>query len=324
MKRVFRFVALNTLAAVLMLPGQAQSHLLRFSPTSNTLQGEGETKYSLYKRFLENHKTDQPAAFEAAKAYLQKYPEESEQTRYLQRWVNSYSAITRRFHVRELITEKRFNEAFALGKEILTSEPEDMAVLYHLIDGGLYALDCGNETYIPDARKYAHEALKLVESGDGTDETRARTIGWLNRSLGIFYLRTAPSQAAKYLYRALEFEAFKKDPFIYRFIADAIIGAHYVPLKKELGSRFTTPEQRSSEQAEPIRVKLFLAVDHIIDALVRAIALASDAHSLQAKAAWMNTLRDFYRYRNSGYDTGLSEFMAAILIKPMPLYFSQP
>ncbi|HVQ37968.1 MAG TPA: hypothetical protein VMS31_10575 [Pyrinomonadaceae bacterium] len=226
--------------------------------------------------------------------------------------------VLRKAHLKKLIEERSFTEAFALGREIVASEPQDVGTLFTLIDGGLFALSSGNTTFVPDASDYAKRALKLIESNRAWPESRGKNLGWLNYTLGIFLLTSAPTEAANYLYKAMQFEPFNLDASIYALLADALLGAQYIPIQQEFEARFKTYAQKLSLQAEPLRAKLNLAADHLIQALARAVALAgSNAKFAQAKAVWLKDLTELYKFRNSGYETGLSEYIEAALDKPL-------
>lgn len=319
MKTLFRSLALSGIAAILLLPALAQTNSSQASSTTSAVPSKEEAWYALYQKFLDTYETDRPTAYKVAQQCLQKYPQATEETKYLKRWVDDYDdrEKTRKGHFRKLIDVGRFNEAFALGKEILAADPEDVGTLINLIECGLGAMPYGNQALVADASNYAKKALNLIEVGQLTEENKRKTLGWLNRALGIFSLISAPADAAIYFYKAMRFEGFKSDAYTYSFLADAILGAEYMPLQEEYSSRFATPAQKALPEAKVIRIKLNLVSDHVIDALARAVALAaSDADLVQEKVRWMKVLTDLYKFRNSGYETGLSEYIEVILNKP--------
>jgi hypothetical protein len=278
--------------------------------------------YALYQNFLDTYKVDLQAAYKVAKQCLQRFPLETDQTRYLKKWVTAYDAsetIARKWRVRQLIENDRFIEAFALGKEILSSEPEDVETLVNLINGGLGAMTYGNSAFSTDASNYAKKVIRLIDSGKATVENREKRLGWLNFALGIFFLTSAPAESAIYFSTAMRFEDFKNDAAVYALLADAMLGAQYMPLQEEY-SHFTTQGQKTSAKAAAVRAKLDMVTDRMIDALARATALAGSNDRLaQEKTKWMKALTDLYKYRNSGYDTGLNQYIETILTKPFPL-----
>jgi hypothetical protein len=52
-------------------------------------------KQALIQRFQQNNKTDHKAAYDAAKEFLQKYPNEaSESAQYIKKWVAAYEKVS--------------------------------------------------------------------------------------------------------------------------------------------------------------------------------------------------------------------------------------
>ena len=82
--------------------------------------------------------------------------------------------------------------------------------------------------------------------------------------------------------------------------------------------------QRYGSQAESAESKAALeninkVVDKIIDSYARAIALAgTDLQNQKARAQWMESLTGLYKFRHNNADTGLNEFIAGVLSKPLP------
>lgn len=217
-----------------------------------------------------------------------------------------------------LVDEKNFAEAFRFGKEMLKSDPNDFVTLYTLVEGGVLACSNGNKAYAADASEYAKKALQLLEN-DTSIDNRQQKLGLLYASLGIFYLTADPVQASAYFTKFSALDTVRNDPLMYGRVADAIIGAEFYPLQTEFNSRFRTSEARMSNEAEAIRLRLYLVIDFIVDALARAVALAGyDPKFEQLKKDWMERLVTLYKYRNSGYTTGLKELIDGILRVPFP------
>lgn len=325
MKRVLLSLTLSAIVIILGRPALAQS-TQPVDPTPHAVQSE-EAQNALYQKFVDSYKTDQPMAFKVAKEYLQKYAEENEQTKYLKMWVDVYNANAREMrksNVIRLFQEGRFEEAFALGSEILESEPEDIGMLYVLVDGGLFALNSGNNAFRSEAIKYAKRALELIESGRVAPQSDGKILGKLYFLLGMFSLSSAPAESTTHFSKAMQFEDFKRDPLTYAFLADAILGSRYLPLREEYESTFPTLEQKLSAQARPLTTKLNKAKDLIINSLARAITLAgSDARLESDKARWMEALTRLYKSRNNGYETGLNEYIESVLTRPFPFLLLQ-
>ncbi len=315
-----RLLVLSAMIAIVTSPVTAQPS--QTSPTSSLqpLEDEDQAKRSLYKQFLESLNPDPLTAYKLAQQYLQRFPEETAETRYVKKWVDYFivkEKQARRIQVQKLINENRFNEAFVIGKAFLTSDPNDIVMLQLLIYGGISAFNNHHYANLPDARIYAKRLLHLIETGQVPDQENEKTR--LNLAIGMFSLPSAPAEAATYLYKVLDFDTFKNDASTYSFLADAITGAEYLPTIKEWYARFPTAELRLSVAAAPTKRKMERAMDYIIDALARAVALAG-SHPAYAehKVQWMDTLTRFWIFRNSGYDTGLNEYIDVVLAKPLP------
>jgi hypothetical protein len=60
-------------------------------------------------------------------------------------------------------------------------------------------------------------------------------------------------------------------------------------------------------------------MDRIIDAYARAIATAgTDAKTEQSRKEWLTQMTTYYKFRHDGNDTGLTEYIASVLQKPLP------
>jgi tetratricopeptide (TPR) repeat protein len=321
MKKLVRVIALSALVATIWLPALAKNTLTLTNSAAFTVQDE-EAKAALYNEFLKNYKTDTKAAYATAKEYLQKYPTESDQTKYLQKWITAYEAKEkegRKASVEDLLRQQKYAEAFGAAKTILADEPADVRTLNNAVFAALYAAGVNkNDSYNGEAANYARKAIQIIQSGQPF-EKRDDTLGWLNSALGFFSLKTNPSEAINYYIKAAGFEgASKKDPQTYLFLADAYRAAEYTKLAGEIKTRCSTGEQQATPDCKALSDRLNVVVDRMIDAYARAIALATDPKFAQAKASWMSELTAFYKFRHEGSETGLNEFISGILTKPLP------
>ncbi len=91
-----------------------------------------EAKEALYSAFLKNRADDQAKAYEDAKKYLacpagQVTEAQQKIIDYLKKWVAKYEEITRASRFQDLLyNQMKDSEAYALGKEILTAQPENL------------------------------------------------------------------------------------------------------------------------------------------------------------------------------------------------------
>lgn len=322
MKKLLQSLALSALVACIWLPALAQNTQPQTATTAQAGQGDEEAKAALYQRFLDIYKTDPKAASEVAKDYLQKYPAASDQTAYLKKWVTAYESKEkegRKAKVEDLLRQQKYSDAFTAAKAILADEPSDVRTLNNAVFAALYAAGVNkNESFNAEAANYARKAVQLIENGQPF-EKRDDTLGWLNSALGFFSLKTSPSESVNYYIKAAKFNgAAKKDPQTYLFLADSYRAAEYTKLAGDIKTRCSTGEQQATPDCKALSDRLNQVVDRMIDAYARAIALATDAKFAQVKADWMKELTAFYKFRHEGAETGLNEFIAGILAKPLP------
>ena len=82
------------IAVLLTSFGGGQSGLTLVAVAQET---DDPVKIEVYTRFVNNRKTNEAAAYQAAKEYMQKYPKDNDQyTQYLQKWIVIYERDERK------------------------------------------------------------------------------------------------------------------------------------------------------------------------------------------------------------------------------------
>lgn len=317
MKKLLRILALCALAAALWLPAVART--TQPLAAAAVQQGDEEAKAALYQKFLDTYKTDPKTAAAVAREYLQKYPAESDQTKYLSKWITAYEAKekeARKTNVVDLLKQQKYAEAFTAAKAILADEPNDVGTLNNAVFAALYAK---NDALTGEAMNYARKAIQLIQSGQPFDK-KDETLGWLNSALGFFSLKTNPTEAVSYYIKAAGFEGVtKKDPQTYLFLADAYRAAEYTKAANDFKTRCSTAEQQATPDCKAISDRVNAVVDRMIDAYARAIALATDPKYASLKTAAMSDLTPLYKFRHeNATDAEINQYIAGILAKPLP------
>jgi hypothetical protein len=321
MRNILRLLSFMLVASVFFFPAGA----------ANASQG-GDEKTALYQKFRDNIKTDQKTAYQLGKDYLQKYPEDKDQiAEYIKKFVTRYEKESRKLEVEQLIKDKKYNEAFAAGKQVLTDEPEHLKTLINLSWAGLVQATTAGSEPNPDAITYTRKTAQLIESGKKPDENQQftakdETLGWLNYALGIYSLKQNSPEAATHFHKAAQFEGFaKKDPQTYALLGASYVNGNYMKLSDEYKAKCTTPEAAATPECKTMLDNINQSVDRIIDAYARAVALAgSDAKYASKKSEWMTSLTEFYKFRNEGSDQGLNDKIAQVLSTPLPQPGSAP
>ena len=323
MKKIIKLMALGATAAMFALPVGART-MLSQPDTLVQDQCTQENKDAWYAAFRESFKTDPVKAYDSAKKYLTACSTEDTQiTQYLKKWVGAYDKENRKVLLPQLLfKDKKYPEAFTLGKEILTDEPENLTVLIDLGYGGYLAATAKNNSFKADAINYAKKALQLIDSGKTVDNwypfgNKGEALAYLNYSIGALTLPQDPSSALSYLIKAAQFESdLKKLPFFYAYIAGAYENGPYAKLSeayKVYANKDETPESKLA------LANINQVVDRMIDAYARAVATAgTDPKYQAAKPEWVEGLAQWYKYRHDKSDAGMNELVASILTKPLP------
>lgn len=328
MNKLIRLMTLSALVAMLALPALALTKTSPLMTTKQALaQGDEEAKAALYKKFTDNRTTNQQVAYDTAKEYLAKYPAEDQYSTYLKKWIAAYEKGKRKFDLEQMIKDLKFAEAYALGKQILVDEPNDLTTLSRVSWAALQLALTNKDVNSGEASATMRKTLQLIEAGKGYEEgkpldaqAKAESLNWLTSGLGLLALKTNPNEAIGYFLQSAQHTGFfKTDPQTYVRLALAYQAGPYKKLSDEFEANYRgkdeTPESKAALE------NLNQVIDRIIDAYARAVALATDPKYATVKAGWTTQLTTFYKFRHNDSDAGLQELIAGVLSKPLP---SQP
>jgi hypothetical protein len=334
MKKLIRLLVSAALLATLALPGLAQTTPTTPATTPAATQDDTEAKAASYKTFTDNFKTNPQVAYEAGKGYLEKYEakaatdDDKKIVAYIKKWVDSYDKIARRNQLLQKIKDKNYPEAVTLSRQVLTDYPDDLPVLFELSQAGLFAATGGNEANNADTINFARKTMQLIQAGktfqkDTPIANKDVILGGLNYSLGFLLKKSQPAEALNYFITAAQFEGpSKKDPLTYASLAEIYEATEYSKLATQFNASCKTEDQVKTQECIDLKAKADQSVDHLIDALARAIAYSNlspeAAKFAQARASWTEGITGYYKYRNNGSDAGLKELIAGITSKPLP------
>jgi hypothetical protein len=329
MKKLIKTLGICTTVAMLALPIAARN-LIAHSVEAVQDQCSTEGKEALYQSFLKNRKDEQAKAYDDAKKYLACPTTDVTEAQqkiidYLKKWTSAYEEGTKKNRVLQVLqllyNDKKYPEAYALGKQILATEPDNLSVMVHLGANGY--LVANNPSLTPDALDYAKKGLQQLESGKTLDDWkplagRDVAIAYLNFTIGALTVDKDPANALKNLIKAAQFETpLKKSPFTYAYIAGAYETGPYAKQSEEYKNLYSGKDETPESKLALANINQI--VDRMIDGYARAVALAgSDPLYTAQKTEWNNSLTKWYKFRNNGSDTGMSELVASILSKPLP------
>ena len=327
MKKLITFLGICTTVAILALPVAAHTTIAQ---PDNVIQDPctDEGKTALYQGIRKNLKEDQAKAYEDSKKYLACPPpaqvDEAQQKiiDYLKNFVAKYEEADKKNSYRKMLyVDKKYPEAYALGKEILASEPENLKVLVDLGANGY--LIANNPALKAEAAEYAKRALQMLDSGKTLDDWQPLTskdiaVAYLNYTIGATSLEKDPVSALKNLLKAAQFETpLKKSPYTYAYIAGAYETGEYAKQSDDYNLKHKGKDE--TPESKLALANIHQLVDRMIDAYARAVALAgTDPNFATAKAAWTENLTNLYKFRNDNKTDGLDQLIAGVLSKPLP------
>lgn len=331
MKSLNQWLTLGVVVTVLALPTFAQTTPTQPStqtpsPAAGAAQAspcEEPAALEIYERFRTNVKGDQKVAFEAGNQYMEKYSS-CEYAKYVKNFVDKYSKAKGKAEIADLIKLGKYAEAYALGKQNLASEPEDLSTLINTSYAGLRVATAPGapDTATTEAANFATKTIQLIQAGKSpgkepmTAKDKDDTLGWLNYALGIYAIKNNnPAEAIKYLHQAATYEGWaKKDPQTYSLLASAYQGGMYLPLstdyKKKYEGQPETPESKAAI------AQLDQVMDRMIDAYARAVSLATDPKVATQKAELTQTLTEMVKLRNNGQTVDM--LIQGAPAKPLP------
>lgn len=296
---------------------------------------DDEVKVNTYKRFVDNRVPNPAEAYVAARDYMQRYGKENDQyTRYLKDWIAAYEEDERmrrlaaeredrQDRLLQAISQKRFADAYAQAKQVLTDDPNNVKVLIPLGYGAFVAsTETRTETFNADAANYAQKAIQLIESGRSPDswspfKNKEDVLGSLYYALGFYSLKTTPESGIAHLIKSAQVDSDRRSaPSTYYYLALAYQNGPYKRLSDDYSKRFGNQAETPESKAALENVNKVL--DKIIDAYARAVALAGSVPQHQAaKAQWMTRLTELYKFRHNNSDAGLSDYISKVLAQPV-------
>lgn len=321
MKKLIRMLTLGVIAVVLAVPAFARLN----AEHATTVVQDDDAKNALYTKVTDNITTNQQVAYEAAKEYLQKWPNDDDPiAKYLKDFVAKYDKAMRKQKCTDLVAAKKWTEAYPLCKELATEQRDDLAANLNVSWAGWQLAASGINTNNSEATNFSTKSIQLIEAGKTIevgkpfpDKAKFEALGWLNYSLYLYSVNNKQVDAAAgYLIKAAQNEnPFKNDPNTYLKLV-SIYGDEFEKRSADYKTQYDGKPKTPEGDAAFERVKQ--EADLLIDAIARAIAYSgTDPKTQQARDDLKKTLTDYYKFRNGSVD-GIDALIAGIKSKPIP------
>jgi hypothetical protein len=310
MKRTIKWLGLAAAMIVFAVPAIAQKQ-----------ECTEENKNAWYKTYYENRRgteEQQKTAYDAAKLYIESCPDDpkDDQLKPVKKFAAAYQAMLEKRKAAEefqrFVDNRNYPEQLRVGKQILTTDPDNVDVNVLLGIAGL-----GDSNLLNESAQYAKKAISLLGSGKSTKlYPNDQALAYLNWTMGKSKLATAPADAISDLLKVAKIETgVKKKPELYLDLA----GAYESGPRAKLSEEYTTslkPDKTETDQSKLILLNLNAVIDNQIDAEARAAALTTDA---ARKREIVTELTSLYKYRNkTATDANVTELVAGVLSKPIP------
>ena len=301
------------------------------APLAASAQCHGSDANKIYAKFRDNIKTEDPAqqkiAYETGKEYLQKYSNCSDEsdktiTTYITNWIAKYEDVTLLFNCTDAVN-KDPKSAFDKCDQVAAKHPDDPKPFILIVAAGGNVSRLGDRSFNARAAKGARAALDLIAAGKTTDSyspfaDKQEAIGGLNYYLGAFSFETSPKDAAAALLLAVKSNTkFSQEPTTYQMLGISYYNGEYASLAAQY--KAACEGKPASSQCDSMFEAAHVALDHVVDAYARAVALSLKAPDKypdieRLKAALVSV----YKARHDNSDTGLDQFLATVLDKPVP------
>lgn len=337
MKNVFRIMLIAAAASLSALPAYAQGAAAQ--PAAAPAQ-DTEAKAKMYQQFLELIKggaEQQRQASAVGKEYMAKYPTPTDDADrqifdYIKNWVARYDKAVRDFEFNKALADSNYTSAFEIGRRMLTEQPDNVEVALTLARAALANASgrTPNESLYPESLRFTRTAIQLIESGKAPAKweaplsSREEALGWLHFAHGLLTVKSSPAEAAEALVKAAQANgATKTQPATYFHLGNAYVAGDYA--KAVNAYRAVFPEGKEiTEDLKPQYDQLIgqvnAALDRIIDAYARAVALSTKPDQQQFKTSLTAQLTKYHqaRYENSTA-ADVQTYINGVLSRPLPL-----
>ena len=291
--------------------------ILSISISTSVFAQKPKSKDELFKEIATLSNTKKPEdtekAYQLSKEFLTRFPKDKNAEK-LRPFVKEY----RQFVLfANALADKKYADFFTIGKEILTDEPENVAVTLGLGYGGYAALlNSNDKSFSEDALKYAQSSLQLMEKGIfpasfAPFNSKDDALAWMYYIIGNFAMEKDIKLAATSFYKATLYEsAIKNSPQPYDGIAQ-YYEKRYETMSKDLNAKAKT---LSDAEFKAENDKVNVIIEQMMDAYARAYKIASAANS-PTKDQYKTRLAAVYKFYKKT-DAGFEPFLSYVVTTP--------
>jgi hypothetical protein len=319
MKRIIATVAVLMFMLALSAP-LALAHAVSAQPVA---QDAAADEAALYKKWYDlNTAKDYANGLEAAKAYLDKYPN-GQYAAYLKKWMPQARAAL----LNAAVQSKNLGDIDRIGKDIMAADPDNLD--YALFLASQLRTSDTNFQYAADTAQFAETSIRLIEAGKKPttkpEEFKPKeTQAYLHDTLAsIDEHNKNNDKALEHYEHAAMLDAANARYF---FNAGRLHQARYAAAAAAYQALpeadRTAPEPKPEVKAALDKVNA--EADGVINNWARFMGLPKNDYPADVKQKVMTALTDLYKYRNNGSDAGLTQLIEANKTSPTPVKMTPP
>ncbi len=348
MKTIFRYANVGLLTAVLFTVGAVTGFAQDVcgDAEAEARNAAGDKVRQDFGAYGAASLDDKGRIIDGAKAFVEKYGS-CETTKELTEYLNKYipgmetalrkareddrkAKLYKRFN--DSVKASNFDETYAVGKEILAGEPEQLDVTILLGSIGYDESYKANFKFNNETLRYARQAIAAIEAGKTSKEfglfgwrykNKENALGWLNLTIG--YITQVANKDKKgalpHLYKASQaVSETAKNPIPYE-----LVGGYYFDQLNALVEEINAlkakqdkpgiTEEEIKQLLDEIKAKVAMTngtAERAIDAFGRAEKLGQAA---AYKAKMKANVEAAYKVR-FGNTTGMDQWVATAVAKP--------
>jgi hypothetical protein len=321
MKRLIATVAVLMFLLALSAP-------LAFAKTVSAqpvAQDAAADEAATYKKWYDlNSQKDYANGLEAAKAYLEKYPN-GQYAAYLKKWIPQARAAL----LNAAVQANNLADIDRIGKDMMAADPDNLD--YALFLASKLRTADTNFQYAPDTEQFTETSIRLIENGktptqqpNGPKFDKAVTLGYLHDTLASI------AEHNKNNDKALEH-------YEHAATADAMNARYFFNIGRLHQARYaaaaaayqalpeadrTAPEPKPEVKAALDKVNA--EADGVINNWARFLGLPKNDYPEDVKQKVRTALTDLYKYRNNNSDAGLQQLIEANKTSPTPVKMTPP
>lgn len=294
------------------------TYFLTVSAFAQKIETETELFAKISKLTQTKKAADEDQAYQLGKTFIERFGKnDSDDVKKVREFMQNYQVA----FVDKKVEEGKTAEAFAFGKEVLALEPNNAHLSMTLAYAGYQALVTKKDkTFGQDSILFAKKTVQLFAENKlptsfapFTDRDEATAMMYY--VIGNFSFESNLQESALNYYKSLQYTSKVKN----NSLPYSIIAYYYEKEFEKAAKDFETKHGRKSSEDAAMRAdnaRLEKLMNNMQDAYARAFKLGESENAPKLKD-WKKRYNEIYTFIK-GDDKGAAEFLANVLMTPMP------